>query len=1070
MGTGGRHAIEVREPGKSPRHVEITGDVEVGREGVALTVADGGVSRRHLRLRSDGAVLSVVDLGSTNGTTVNGSPIVNETVLRMGDTVRAGGVEIEVIADSRQPTEDETATVPPLPPPTPPAVVAAPRPPLDAFDTLATEAAVIRFRPGSTGAQAARGVAASAERARKALTGLGSEPWGTRPQICLVDPYPDPDRPGEVVASGTVVDTEHAEVWMVVTPESPPEPLERPLALVFGAALPAAADLGILLEGYGLHMSGAPDPDAELRAVSLPPLDQAEGEMRSLMALSFVRSLIERGGAAELMRLFGSAQPGRVDAAARELYGFAVAGLEEAWLQKLADGPPNMNTSQFIKLSGRYLRPYLGREAEMMVYALFALAFTVVFPFASRRLFDKAIPSGQFSQVVSILVVLGIAFVVSLLAGLRRAYLSAHVSSSVERHVRTEMFARLQELSTGWYHGRQEGEVLSRVFNDVGLLETGLSQALREGSFQLLSLVVSAVVLLILNPLLGVQEQTGSLYNVAAENYGAKAIVKALGLEAQERARFGRVSDRLFDRQVKLQLFGGLFGLSVNMILTALRLVVLGLGAWLIIHHHLTIGGLVAFLIVMGEVIGPVTALSKIGQQIQASSGALIRVNEVLEAVPQVAAEQGAEPLRPLSDEIRLANVTFSYTSERPTLQDIDVRIKAGTRAAFVGPTGAGKSSVLQLLMRFFDPDEGHVLFDGRDIRGATLDSLRGQLGVVFPDTFLFDATIRENIATGRAGATDAEVEEAAREAELHDFIMTLPRGYDTLVGERAGRLSGGQRQRIAIARALLRNPRVIILDEVTSALDPRTERLISDTLDRVAHGRTTVAVTHRLTSTVRYDRIFVLVEGRVVEQGTHEELLRKGGTYANLWGEQTGAAPVVDATFDARRALARVPLFAALSSDELDLVASRLRATSVSAGERLAEGGGSLTLIRRGRARLLSPGFAGELFGSAELGPGDAFGVSALLGQETGAQLEASTDLSLLVLDDDVIAGFAATLPSVAAALGGKGTAPAPVGGQRLSRVSMGPVLRASGVITVDQLRAEEARRLSARLPAVRP
>ena len=404
MGTGGRHGVEVRNLGSRRAAWRSPGDVEVGREGrradgcrrrslpptPAPALGRSCSERRRPRQHQWDHRERVAHRRR------DGAPDGRHRAGRRGRD--RGGRRL------RQPTENETATVPPPPPPAPPTpppaaaprppAAAAPRPPAAAA-AAAPPAAVGRVRhphdrgggdplpSGEHRAQAARSVAASAERARKALTGLGSEPWGTRPQICLVDPYPDPDRPGEVVASGTVVDTERAEVWMVVTPESPPEPLERPLALVFGAALPAAADLGILLEGYGLHVGGAPDPDPELRAVSLPPLDQAEGEMRSLMALSFVRSLIERGGAAELLRLFGSAQPGRVDAAARELYGFAVAGLEEAWLQKLAAGPPDVRTGQFIRLAGRYLRPYLGREAEMFVYALFALAFTVVFPFAS---------------------------------------------------------------------------------------------------------------------------------------------------------------------------------------------------------------------------------------------------------------------------------------------------------------------------------------------------------------------------------------------------------------------------------------------------------------------------------------------------------------------------------------------------------------------------------------------------------------------------------------------------------------------------------------------------------------
>ena len=312
--------------------------------------------------------------------------------------------------------------------------------------------------------------------------------------------------------------------------------------------------------------------------------------------------------------------------------------------------------------------------------------------------------------------------------------------------------------------------------------------------------------------------------------------------------------------------------------------------------------------------------------------------------------------------------------------------ITAGQRVAFVGPTGAGKSSVLQLLMRFYDPDEGGVFFDGVDIRDATVESLRRQLGVVFQETFLFNSTIAENIGLGNPNATDAQIQEAAKAAELHDFVTSLPRGYETLVGERGGRLSGGQRQRLSIARALLRDPRVLVLDEATSALDPRTERMIADTLERVGQGRTTIAVTHRLTSITGYDQIFVVVAGQVVEHGTHDELVAAGGVYASLWAEQTGGVAPTEAPFDAAGALARIPLFSGLDPAGLaDVARPAAGGRAGRPARRMPEGGGRLSIIRHGRATVLAPDFTGELAPLAEVGPGDAFGLSALLGEEKG-------------------------------------------------------------------------------------
>jgi ABC-type multidrug transport system fused ATPase/permease subunit len=1078
----GEHRVEIRAPGRAPTTRIVDSSVDVGREGDGLVLDDPKVSRRHARLDPTDAGLVVSDLGSSNGTFVDGARISGPTTVAAGATIRVGGTDLVVLGAALGEPEPEAeaeleAGAPPV------------RPALDELAATDVGAAIIRVRPGTAGAAAAAAVATSVRRARKRLTGLGSESWGVKPQICLVDPFPDPDDPGAIVTGGTIVDAERREIWIVVTAESPPEPLERSLALLFGAALPAADDLGVLLEGYGLSLAGLPDPDPQLRELDLPPLGRAEGEVESAMALSFVRYLVDRGGVSVFQRLLGESAPHRVDATAQDLYGEAMAALEESWRQKLAAGPPDVKVGQFVRLNLRYLRPYARREAEIFVYMLLGLGFTMIFPFAVRRLFDHAIPSGHFSSVVRILSVLGGAFVVSLLADLRRAYLSAYVSGSVVRQLRTEMFDQLQELHAGWFNERQQGDVMSRMFSDVYLLEQGLSQTLREGFFQILSLVVASIILLTLNLLLGaivlagapiialvyrsmakgaqkrsiaVQEQTGTLYGVTAENYSAQSVVRAFALEAREKARFGRASQRLFDAEVRLQLFGGLFGLSVNIVVTILRVLVLGLGSWLILHGHLTLGGLVAFMSLMGEVLSPVTSLTSLGQQIQSSTGALVRINEVLKAEPEISDAPGATEAAPLQREIAFDHVGFSYTSERPTLEDVSFVVPAGSRVVFVGPTGAGKSSVLQLIMRFYDPDAGAIRVDSTDLQAVTVASWRAQLGVVFQDTFLFDSTIRENIEMARPGATAAEVEAAARAAELHEFIEELPRGYDTLVGEQGGRLSGGQRQRLAIARAILRDPKVLILDEATSALDPRTERLIADTLDRVAAGRTTIAVTHRLTSITEYDRIFVVVAGHVVEQGTHTELVDAGGAYAQLWTEQVGGLVATEPPFDAAGALARLSIFAALDADAVASIARSLRADVLAPGERVPEGG-RILVVRRGRARVVVPGLDGQFAPVVELGPGDAFGLSALLGEESGALLEALDSVSLLVLDDDTIAALAGAYPAVGAALDGRSaSAVAPAGGRRLSRMTIAPRVRpslarvpaSSGAPTADDVR----------------
>ncbi|MEX1008147.1 MAG: ABC transporter transmembrane domain-containing protein [Acidimicrobiia bacterium] len=1092
--------VEIREPGKRAVRVTVAESIEIGRECDGVILTDTKVSRRHLSLTTrDGGVVAT-DLGSANGTFLGDVRLVHPQPVGVGAVVRIGDTEIEVLAPVELESELESQPEPPQPAPVPPAAVAEPRGELRALEAITGDGCVVRYRAGTAGAAAAEGVAASFPRARRRLSSFDAP--ATVPQICLVDPYPDPDAPGRIVTDSTVVDAVRGEIWMVVTPESPPEPLERPLALLLGGRLPAGAELGDLLEGYGLHVAGTPDPDPALRAMDPEQLHAADGEVSSALALSFVRYLVDRENDDAVVRVLTTATPGGLDVAYTDAFGTGLANLQRAWERKLYSGPPEAKPREFLRMAITYIRPHKWRELEMFFYMLLSLAFTVAFPFAFRSLIDTAIPSGEFSEVLTLLAILGAAFVVSLLAGLRRSYLAAYVSSAVVQQIRGQMFERLQDLSARWFHRHEQGDVLSRFFSDVHTLEAGLSQVLREGLFQILSLIVSAVILLTLDPLLGgivilgapliaivyrvmsngalkrsiaVQEQTGVVLNVTAENYQAQPVVKAFGLQAREMLRFGRASDRLFRNQVRLQLFGGLFGLSVNMIVTFLRLFVLGLGAKLILDGDLTIGGLVAFMGVMGEVLSPVASLTGIGQQLQASTGALYRVNEVMDELPEIADTPDTTPLPPLSTELRLDHVGFSYTGERRVLDDVDCAIPAGRRVAFVGPSGAGKSSIMQLIMRFYDPDDGAVRFDGRDIRTATLESLRGQLGVVFQDTFLYDATVRENIRLGKLDATDDEVEEAARAAELSDFVSTLPRGFDTLVGERGGLLSGGQRQRLSIARALLRDPAVLLLDEATSALDPRTERLIAATLDRVSHGRTTISVTHRLTSVVDYDRVFVVVQGHIAEQGTHDELVALGGHYAMLWAEQTGGHVPAEAPFDAVAALAPIPLFEALGHDALADVATRLAVSDLAAGETLGEGGGRLSIVRSGRAQVRVPGLDGELEPVVELGPGDCFGIGALLGERRGSELLALERVRLLVLDDATIAGLAASYPSVAAVIeGARAPVAAPVGGQRLSRMTMArprvaaPAAGTGGVAAPITPDAAEIRRTSGTFPRV--
>jgi ATP-binding cassette subfamily B protein len=362
-------------------------------------------------------------------------------------------------------------------------------------------------------------------------------------------------------------------------------------------------------------------------------------------------------------------------------------------------------------------------------------------------------------------------------------------------------------------------------------------------------------------------------------------------------------------------------------------------------------------------------------------------VNELLDEPLTISEKPDATVLPSLSHQIELEHINFGYTADRLTLKDLSLTILAGSHVAIVGPSGSGKSTVVNLLMRYWDPDEGRVLFDGHDLRDVTLASLRGQIGVVFQDTFIFDTTLRENIGLSKTGATDAEIASAAGAARLESYIEGLPAGYDTMLGERGVRMSGGQRQRLAIARALVRDPRILILDEATSALDATTEREILDTLLEVARGRTTVSITHRIAFASKADLIFVLENGRLVEQGTHAELVEAGGLYASLYEEQMGVgSKAASRTGIEASRLHAIPLFSNLGHDALSELSDEVMRERYAGGEdvvRQGEPGDKLYVIDRGQVEILLTNEGGEERRVNILNEGDYFGEMALLAGE---------------------------------------------------------------------------------------
>ncbi len=1059
-----RFEIEISYPDGTTGIVPLSDPIEIGRETTGLVIDDPAISRRHLVLRPVDAGVEVEDLGSANGTMIDGSPLRGIVLVTDTAVVLAGDTlfrirEVSPPGAATDPAGRETVA----PVSARAQAAATPRPPQRAFTAIEGDLITVNSVPGTVGASVAASVHDTAKRARSALSGFGSEPWGAAVTINIVDPFPHPDDPTHLVTGGATIDAEANTIWLVVTPESPPESPHRALALLFGAALPCAGDLDHLIEGYGIHLSGASEPEPET-VVALPAaLEDLDPAMRGSLVASFVRYLIAREGD-EVFRRLLTTPSGHVSETWKELYGRSAQVLEASWRDDHENAPPSVSTTDFLRMSWRYLRPYRLRQAEVFGYMLLSLAFTVTYPFVTKRLFDRAIPSGEMSEVFTLLGALAAAFAVSLVAGLRQTYQGASISTSVVRDLREELFGRLQTVPDSWVSRHSQGDVLSRLMNDVGRVEAGLSTAIEGGVFQVVSLVVATVIMLQVNPLLGlivlvgapivgfvyrrmsagamtrsmaVQEEGSAVMTVAAENYQANAVVKVFGLKSYEQARFRRTSDRLVRAQMRMSLFGGLFGIAVESIMTLLRLTVIGIGAWLIFEGRFTLGGLVAFLGIMGEVLSPVVGLTTLGQSIQSSVGAIIRIDEVLDAEPEPGGED-LPALGPLTREIRLEGVSLSYTPERRALDRVDVTIPAGSRVAFVGPSGSGKSTILRVLMRLYEPDEGRITIDGVDVRERSLASLRSQMGVVFQDSFLFDATVRENISLGSVGCTEAEMLSAARMAEVESFVGNLARGYDTLVGEGGRNLSGGQRQRVAIARALLGNPSIMLLDEATSALDPGTERQITETLERAGAGKTVIAITHRLTSVVDYDRIVVVDAGRIVEQGRHTELVERGGLYARLWAEQTGETVVEPVPFDLEAVLSRLPLFVDVPAGELPELVARFTRTVVESGSIVSEGG-QLVVIERGRGDVEPTDEQGTVI-PRSIGAGEVFGLNAMLGDPTHALLRMHEPAILWTLTEADLADLRRDHAEIDDAAAGRSTmAPRPVG-RMLARATIGP------------------------------
>ena len=534
----------------------------------------------------------------------------------------------------------------------------------------------------------------------------------------------------------------------------------------------------------------------------------------------------------------------------------------------------------------------------------------------------------------TLMVAVGLVVATALLRGVFvyvQTYLGESIGQKVARDLRNQVYDRLQRLSFAYHDNAEVGEVMSRATADVEGIRFFVSMGVIRLLYVVALVTVSYGLMINTNPKVGlialafvppvaiqstvvslmmrrvwlrIQVIQGEMATVLQENLTGQRVVKAFSRQEFEQAKFDRKVEDLFVHSystAKFQAFNEPFLISVWLLSAA---VVFWVGVQEIQAGRMTEGDLAAFQLWLTLLQVPVRSTGFIINIFARAHSSGTRLFEIIDAESPVQEKPDAVPLAPGPGHVRFEGVSFGYNPKKMVVRDLDIDAQPGQRIAILGPTGSGKSTVVNLLPRFYDPTSGRVLIDGQDVRDLQIDSLRDAIGIVQQDVFLFSATIRENISYGRPQATQEEIEEAAKAARIHDFIMSQPDGYDMWVGERGSTLSGGQRQRVAIARTLLLNPRVLIFDDSTAAVDMRTEFLIQEALRNLMEGRTTFVIAQRLRTVKEADLILVMKDGEVIERGTHDDLLARGGAYQRIYDlelrdQEEAAAAALDSTLD---------------------------------------------------------------------------------------------------------------------------------------------------------------------------
>src|SRR6266498_2996779 len=561
-----------------------------------------------------------------------------------------------------------------------------------------------------------------------------------------------------------------------------------------------------------------------------------------------------------------------------------------------------------------YLKPYTGRMALAILALLAASGLGLAFPLIIVRLLDSVTQVKSYAPLNTLAGVLVGIFLLQAAVSFVQSYLLTYIGEHIVFDLRTSLYNHLQRLSLDFYAVRRVGEIVSRLSSDVTQMRTMLTTNITSLLSQVVALIGSIVIVLTLNasltlfilalvPVLllvaflfgsriqnvstGVQDQLADSTVVAEEGLQGIRIVKSFGREAHETQRYTAAMDKTFRASLRMAIYNSSFTAVMMFLGFSAVAAIMWYGGREVIAGRLTLAMISGFLIYGITIAASLGGLGGLYAQLRAAVGGVHRVFELLDTQPSVQDAPNAAVLPASQGRITFQDVAFNYEASVPVIRGISLDMQAGEILALVGPRGASQSTILTLIPRFYAPTSGSIQIDGYDLRSITQDSLRAQMAIVPQETMLFGGTIRENIRYGRLDASEAEMIAAAQAANVHDFIMAFPQQYETVVGERGTKLSGGQRQRIAIARAILKDPRILLLDEATSALDNESEGLVQEALNRLMRNRTTLIIAHRLSTIKMAHRIAVMEAGQLIELGTHDALIERDGLYARLYAMQ---------------------------------------------------------------------------------------------------------------------------------------------------------------------------------------